>query len=151
MHSRWYRSQLGSYQHKIGPITDRQKQILADPQTSGGLLVAVEGTHTAAFERSWRTTACRRNTAFLLAGWSPCLRRLRNLRRSGWSPPPGSRSYKAAFPDARAAFTALRSRPGYIFLFYLYSDTITCPSLAGNIVVKIFRLYAEWCVATFFW
>ena len=40
-----------SYQHKIGPITDRQKQILADPQTSGGLLVAVEDAHTAAFEK----------------------------------------------------------------------------------------------------
>jgi selenide,water dikinase len=31
-----------SYGHKIGPLTDRQKYILADPQTSGGLLIAVE-------------------------------------------------------------------------------------------------------------
>lgn len=30
-----------SYGHKIGPLTDKQKYILADPQTSGGLLVAV--------------------------------------------------------------------------------------------------------------
>ena len=30
-----------SYGHKIGPMTDLQKQILCDPQTSGGLLVAV--------------------------------------------------------------------------------------------------------------
>ncbi|MBC7418175.1 MAG: selenide, water dikinase SelD, partial [Pedobacter sp.] len=30
-----------SYGHKIGAITDRQKHLLADPQTSGGLLVAV--------------------------------------------------------------------------------------------------------------
>ena len=30
-----------SYGHKIGSITDYQKAILADPQTSGGLLVAV--------------------------------------------------------------------------------------------------------------
>jgi selenide,water dikinase len=30
-----------SYGHKIGPISEAQKQILCDPQTSGGLLVAV--------------------------------------------------------------------------------------------------------------
>ncbi len=39
-----------SYGHKIGEITERQKHILADPQTSGGLLVAVEAEHTIAFE-----------------------------------------------------------------------------------------------------
>ncbi len=31
-----------SYGKKIGPITDYQKSILADPQTSGGLLIAVD-------------------------------------------------------------------------------------------------------------
>lgn len=31
-----------SYGHKIGPLTDEQRLILCDPQTSGGLLVAVE-------------------------------------------------------------------------------------------------------------
>ena len=31
-----------SYGHKIGAVTDFQKAILADPQTSGGLLIAVE-------------------------------------------------------------------------------------------------------------
>ena len=31
-----------SYGHKIAPITDDQRAILADPQTSGGLLIAVE-------------------------------------------------------------------------------------------------------------
>lgn len=31
-----------SYGHKIAPLTDEQKFILADPQTSGGLLVAIE-------------------------------------------------------------------------------------------------------------
>lgn len=31
-----------SYGHKISPLTDYQKAILCDPQTSGGLLVAVE-------------------------------------------------------------------------------------------------------------
>lgn len=31
-----------SYGHKIGTLTDRQKQLLCDPQTSGGLLIAVQ-------------------------------------------------------------------------------------------------------------
>lgn len=39
-----------SYGHKIGEITERQKHILADPQTSGGLLVAVEPEFTIEFE-----------------------------------------------------------------------------------------------------
>jgi len=30
-----------SYGSKIGPLTDEQRYILADPQTSGGLLIAV--------------------------------------------------------------------------------------------------------------
>ncbi|RTL57509.1 MAG: selenide, water dikinase SelD [Sphingobacteriales bacterium] len=32
-----------SYGDKIGPVTDYQKALLADPQTSGGLLIAVKG------------------------------------------------------------------------------------------------------------
>lgn len=39
-----------SYGEKIGPISERQKQILADPQTSGGLLVAVEEGHEKEME-----------------------------------------------------------------------------------------------------
>ncbi len=39
-----------SYGHKVGEITERQKHILADPQTSGGLLVAVEPEHANEFE-----------------------------------------------------------------------------------------------------
>jgi selenide,water dikinase len=39
-----------SYGGKISPVTDEQKYILADPQTSGGLLVAVAAEATAAFE-----------------------------------------------------------------------------------------------------
>ncbi len=35
-----------SYGHKIGPMTDMQRQILCDPQTSGGLLIAVETAAT---------------------------------------------------------------------------------------------------------
>ncbi|OOF82896.1 selenide, water dikinase SelD [Rodentibacter ratti] len=31
-----------SYEHKVGTLTDYQKAVLCDPQTSGGLLVAVE-------------------------------------------------------------------------------------------------------------
>jgi selenide,water dikinase len=38
-----------SYGHKIGPLTEYQKQILCDPQTSGGLLVAVEEGEEAEF------------------------------------------------------------------------------------------------------
>ncbi len=39
-----------SYGHKIGEITERQKHILADPQTSGGLLIAVLPENTKEFE-----------------------------------------------------------------------------------------------------
>lgn len=39
-----------SYGHKVGPLSEAQKYILADPQTSGGLLVAVEEAGCAAFE-----------------------------------------------------------------------------------------------------
>jgi selenide,water dikinase len=39
-----------SYSHKISPLTDRQKNILADPQTSGGLLIAVATGDLGAFE-----------------------------------------------------------------------------------------------------
>jgi selenide,water dikinase len=39
-----------SYGHKISVVTERQKHILADPQTSGGLLVAVEAGHQSEFE-----------------------------------------------------------------------------------------------------
>ncbi len=38
-----------SYGHKLGEMTDTQKKILCDPQTSGGLLVAVEKTHSDEF------------------------------------------------------------------------------------------------------
>jgi selenide,water dikinase len=44
-----------SYGHKIGPITDYQKFILADPQTSGGLLIAVENNEANHFEAWLRT------------------------------------------------------------------------------------------------
>lgn len=33
-----------SYGHKTGPMTDVQRKVLCDPQTSGGLLIAVEST-----------------------------------------------------------------------------------------------------------
>ena len=39
-----------SYGSKVGPITEEQRYILADPQTSGGLLVAVSEEATADFE-----------------------------------------------------------------------------------------------------
>lgn len=40
-----------SYGSRIGPLTTRQQQILADPQTSGGLLVAVEPEGMQDFEQ----------------------------------------------------------------------------------------------------
>jgi selenide,water dikinase len=43
-----------SYGHKIGPLTDEQRYILADPQTSGGLLVAVAEDSTGIFEAAMR-------------------------------------------------------------------------------------------------
>lgn len=41
---------LESYGHKINDLTDGQKAILADPQTSGGLLVAVDENKNTEFE-----------------------------------------------------------------------------------------------------
>jgi selenide, water dikinase len=38
-----------SYGHKISPISEAQRNILCDPQTSGGLLVAVEAEHEVEF------------------------------------------------------------------------------------------------------
>ena len=40
-----------SYGHKISNLTEIQRYILADPQTSGGLLIAVEPNSTEEFER----------------------------------------------------------------------------------------------------
>ena len=39
-----------SYGQKVSPVTDEQRYILADPQTSGGLLIAVEEAHALSFE-----------------------------------------------------------------------------------------------------
>ncbi len=39
-----------SYGHVVGPVTDYQRTILTDPQTSGGLLVAVERDSQQEFE-----------------------------------------------------------------------------------------------------
>ena len=39
-----------SYGHKISELTELQKYILADPQTSGGLLIAVEPNYQSEFE-----------------------------------------------------------------------------------------------------
>ncbi|HEY0654959.1 MAG TPA: selenide, water dikinase SelD, partial [Chryseosolibacter sp.] len=42
---------LDSYGSKISPLTDEQKVILADPQTSGGLLISVDENKATEFER----------------------------------------------------------------------------------------------------
>ena len=39
-----------SYGHKISPVTEEQKVILADPQTSGGLLISVDSNKVSEFE-----------------------------------------------------------------------------------------------------
>jgi selenide,water dikinase len=44
-----------SYGAKISNITEEQKAILADPQTSGGLLMAVDEDQQVAFEQTMRT------------------------------------------------------------------------------------------------
>jgi selenide,water dikinase len=49
---------LGSYGQNVSPMTDQQRAILADPQTSGGLLVCVDAGSEAAFEKFARDT-CR--------------------------------------------------------------------------------------------
>lgn len=42
---------LDSYGHKVAELTDVQRYVLADPQTSGGLLIAVTPDSTEEFER----------------------------------------------------------------------------------------------------
>ncbi len=44
-----------SYGHKIGELTELQKYILADPQTSGGLLIAVRPEQRRTFEHLMQT------------------------------------------------------------------------------------------------
>lgn len=39
-----------SYGHKVSPISDEQLSILADPQTSGGLLISVDESYAHEFE-----------------------------------------------------------------------------------------------------
>jgi selenide,water dikinase len=50
-----------SYGHKVKSISDRQKHILADPQTSGGLLVAVELDKCHEFEQVLRENGIPEN------------------------------------------------------------------------------------------
>lgn len=51
-----------SYGHKIGVITDYQKAILADPQTSGGLLIAVEAAAVPEVQELLRQNGLERFT-----------------------------------------------------------------------------------------
>ncbi|MBD2755783.1 selenide, water dikinase SelD [Spirosoma sp. BT704] len=54
-----------SYGHKVGALTDKQKYILADPQTSGGLLVAVSPDSTGEVEQILQDQGC----PFQRLGW----------------------------------------------------------------------------------
>ncbi|MDP9046945.1 MAG: selenide, water dikinase SelD [Bacteroidota bacterium] len=57
-----------SYGHKIAAITERQKYILADPQTSGGLLIAIDPSAISAFEDILRKNGIgKKNIAAI--GW----------------------------------------------------------------------------------
>ncbi len=52
-----------SYGHKIGPLSDLQRAILADPQTSGGLLIAVEEDAVPAVQALLREQGLEKFTA----------------------------------------------------------------------------------------
>jgi selenide,water dikinase len=57
-----------SYGHKIGLLTEQQKHILADPQTSGGLLIAVHPDDGAAFEGILKENGLNENCVVAI-GW----------------------------------------------------------------------------------
>ncbi|HEY4327800.1 MAG TPA: selenide, water dikinase SelD [Mucilaginibacter sp.] len=57
-----------SYGHKIGSVTEMQKHILADPQTSGGLLIAVHTDDAAYFENILRDNEIDEN-CIVSIGW----------------------------------------------------------------------------------
>lgn len=50
---------FASYGHKVGPLTAEQRAVLCDPQTSGGLLVAVDPAGRADFEELARSRGLR--------------------------------------------------------------------------------------------
>jgi selenide, water dikinase len=52
-----------SYGHKVGQITDYQRAVLADPQTSGGLLIAVEEDSVNEVQELLRQNGLERLTA----------------------------------------------------------------------------------------
>jgi selenide,water dikinase len=60
-----------SYGHKVGKISDYQKFILADPQTSGGLLIAVEETRQIDFENFIHTTGLELESFGYLTDYTP--------------------------------------------------------------------------------
>ena len=63
-----------SYGHKLGPLHDEQRALLCDPQTSGGLLIAVEAHGVPALEAVLRET-----------GIAPvCIGELRSRRDGVW-------------------------------------------------------------------
>jgi selenide,water dikinase len=57
-----------SYGHKISAVTDRQKNILADPQTSGGLLIAIDPIDIEAFELMLKNSGVNQDNIVSI-GW----------------------------------------------------------------------------------
>ncbi|CAN5459588.1 selenide, water dikinase SelD [soil metagenome] len=57
-----------SYGHKIAALTGRQQHVLADPQTSGGLLIAVYADDLASFEADLRGNGIDEN-CIVSIGW----------------------------------------------------------------------------------
>jgi selenide, water dikinase len=58
-----------SYGHKIGTLTEYQKQLLADPQTSGGLLVAVAAEHETEFKTVARAEGFELESFGVMVAW----------------------------------------------------------------------------------
>lgn len=66
---------FNSFSHSIGPLTFDQKTLLCDPQTSGGLLVAVKPQGKIAFEALCRQNGlCLQPIGELVAATSPVVR-----------------------------------------------------------------------------
>ncbi|HLZ16314.1 MAG TPA: selenide, water dikinase SelD, partial [Cyclobacteriaceae bacterium] len=62
-----------SYGHKVSAISEEQKAVLADPQTSGGLLVSVDANKKNEFE------ACAKGLGLELTPFGKLIPKSRNV------------------------------------------------------------------------